>query len=569
MADHTIPLQGNCDSDDLESVLRAASMKDKTVILTSVNIAMAKPGFVLDVFLESFKIGNNTKKLLNHLVIITLDQKAYARCLAIHPHCFALKIQGLDLSSEAFFMTPIYLEVVWAKIHILATVLQKGYNFVFTDADVMWVRDPFPHFYEDADFCITRLNDQDVFNKIKYDPFTAKLGLQMKYLDTAYFGGFCEFSKDFNKVCTMHANCCIGRYAKSLMGRLLSVKPYDISGLSEAMMSAWCLPFDQGRELVLVSLREQSGDLVKENIVIENEVMVIPECGEGKKHSCKRRARGSGGNESDAVMVSARPQSPCSLKRKEFSGVDRAIQDLGFLGYQYTWDNRRGGNANIQEHLDHFLADDSYAELFGHSLSNHSQRFRFEEMWVRDESCMDVIRQSWDGGVDLNRVSCGRVVLEYFCDLFANTASLHYDATIHSIQSSLLDELRESPEGWDLLLARGCWKVGSGDKINVWTDNWLLGHHPMKPIVLDAKVGLLINRDWKVDVIWNSFLPFEQEAILRIPLSNCLPDDEFFWPGTRNGVYLVKFEYRFAHMSGPDGASSSTLLSSFVGWKLI
>ncbi|KAJ9141583.1 hypothetical protein P3X46_032103 [Hevea brasiliensis] len=248
---------GNCDSDDLESVLRAASMKDKTVILTSVNIAMAKPGFVLDVFLESFKIGNNTKKLLNHLVIITLDQKAYARCLAIHPHCFALKIQGLDLSSEAFFMTPIYLEVVWAKIHILATVLQKGYNFVFTDADVMWVRDPFPHFYEDADFCITSdayygnpsdrknlpnsgfmyvksnqrtmkfykywyssrktfpgLNDQDVFNKIKYDPFTAKLGLQMKYLDTAYFGGFCEFSKDFNKVCTMHANCCIGMERK-------------------------------------------------------------------------------------------------------------------------------------------------------------------------------------------------------------------------------------------------------------------------------------------------------------------------------------------------------------------
>ena len=32
----------------------------------------------------------------------------------------------------------------------------------------------------------------------------------MRFFDTLYFGGFCQPSKDFNQVCTMHANCCVG-----------------------------------------------------------------------------------------------------------------------------------------------------------------------------------------------------------------------------------------------------------------------------------------------------------------------------------------------------------------------
>lgn len=39
--------------------------------------------------------------------------------------------------------------------------------------------------------------------------YIEKLGIQIQYLDTTYFGGFCKGgSKDMNKVYTMHANCC-------------------------------------------------------------------------------------------------------------------------------------------------------------------------------------------------------------------------------------------------------------------------------------------------------------------------------------------------------------------------
>ncbi|PQP95395.1 uncharacterized protein Pyn_27256 [Prunus yedoensis var. nudiflora] len=83
-----------------------------------------------------------------------LGSKAFQRCLELHTHCFALITQGVDFRREAYFMTPHYLKMMWARIDFLRSVLEMGYNFVFTDADVMWFRDPFPQFYMDADFQI-------------------------------------------------------------------------------------------------------------------------------------------------------------------------------------------------------------------------------------------------------------------------------------------------------------------------------------------------------------------------------------------------------------------------------
>lgn len=129
--------------------------------------------------------------------------------------------------------------------------------FLFQDADIMWFRDPFPQFYVHADFQIAcdhffgssynihnkanggfsyvksnnmtinfykfwyssretypGYHDQDVLNMIKFDPFITSSGLKIRFLDTAYFGGLCEPSRDLNQVCTMHANCCFGLSSK-------------------------------------------------------------------------------------------------------------------------------------------------------------------------------------------------------------------------------------------------------------------------------------------------------------------------------------------------------------------
>ncbi|KAL6556516.1 hypothetical protein OROGR_005804 [Orobanche gracilis] len=288
----------------LKEVLKRAAMSDKTVIITTLNEAWIEPNSIFDLFLESFRIGNRTHRLLKHLVVVSLDQRAFDHCLKTQQteqlHCYFLTTsRGIDFSGEAQFMSPDYLEMMWTRIDFLATVLDMGYSFVFTgvsitgfpailigtgtggslnfgtgsetayigpldygtgpvtarfrDADIMWLRNPFPHFYTDTNFQIscdlfggntTDLNnapnggfnyvrsanqtvefyrfwyesrrhypgkhDQDVLNQIKLDPFIREIGLEIKFLDTVYFGGFCQPSRDLNRVCTMHANCCAG-----------------------------------------------------------------------------------------------------------------------------------------------------------------------------------------------------------------------------------------------------------------------------------------------------------------------------------------------------------------------
>ncbi|KAE9600192.1 hypothetical protein Lal_00045850 [Lupinus albus] len=266
----------------LEIVLKNASMVDKTVIITTLNDAWAEPGSIFDLFLESFHKGNETEKLLKHLVVITLDQKAYARCIVLHPYCYQLETKGDNFTNEAFFMTPDYLHMMWRRIKFLGSVLQLGYNFVFTDADIMWFRDPFKEFYKDADFQIAcdffngnsydlnnmpnggftyvkssmktiwfyrfwyaskdaypKMHDQDVLNKIKKNYLIAIMKLKIRFLSTEYFGGFCEPSKDFNKVSTMHANCCVG----------LDNKVIDLKILLEDWRKYMALPDKEKQQL--------------------------------------------------------------------------------------------------------------------------------------------------------------------------------------------------------------------------------------------------------------------------------------------------------------------------------
>ncbi|KAJ6843809.1 uncharacterized protein M6B38_117055 [Iris pallida] len=252
----------------LRKVLEGAATEDKTVILTTLNSAWASKDSVIDIFMESFRIGNGTRGLLEHLVVIAMDREAYERCASFHPHCYALVTEGVDFSGQKNFMSAGYLKMMWRRTNFLREVLEMGYNFVFTDTDIMWFRNPFPHFYPDGDFqiacdhfvgneldlnnspnggfiyvksnnrtiqfykfwCASKerypgRHEQDVLNFIKRDPFVREIGLQMRFLNTAYFGGLCEPSRDFNKVCTMHVNCCIG----------LSRKIYDL----KLMLDDW------------------------------------------------------------------------------------------------------------------------------------------------------------------------------------------------------------------------------------------------------------------------------------------------------------------------------------------
>lgn len=101
------------------------------------------------------------------------------------------------------------------------------------------------------------------------------------------------------------------------------------------------------------------------------------------------------------------------------------LEDLYFNGHSFTWTNNQGGEKNLQERLDRFCANRGWRDLYGGSFVTHLEKrksdhlplvlsiktrigtpqkrqrrrlFRFEEMWMREESCEDTVKTVWRNG---------------------------------------------------------------------------------------------------------------------------------------------------------------------------
>ncbi|GJM92055.1 hypothetical protein PR202_ga08482 [Eleusine coracana subsp. coracana] len=243
--------------DELERLLRAVADEDRTVIMTSVNEAWAAQDSLLDLFLEGIRNGERTAHFADHLLVVALDGGALRRCRAVHPHCYLLPAAaGRNLSDEKVFMSKDYIDLVWSKVRLQQRILELGYNFLFTDVDILWFRNPLErmsvaaHMVTSSDFFFGEpyspfnlpntgflyakssartvgafeawraarasfpgKHEQQVLNEIKHD-LVAKRGLRIQFLDTEHNAGFCNNTRDFNTLYTMHANCCVGLGAK-------------------------------------------------------------------------------------------------------------------------------------------------------------------------------------------------------------------------------------------------------------------------------------------------------------------------------------------------------------------
>ncbi|OAY86060.1 Uncharacterized protein ACMD2_05510, partial [Ananas comosus] len=267
------------DEQELVGILRAAAMDGDTVIMTSLNEAWAAPGSLLDLFLESFHVGEQIGHLLNHLVIVAVDPEALARCKSVHPYCYYLRVgdAGADFTKEKVFMSKDYLDMMWSRNRFQQKILELGYNFLFTDVDILWFRNPFRHislfahitfssdlyrgnpddlgnfpnggflyvkssnrtieFYKNWYLVRDRwpgANEQWVFNQIKHN-FSAEYGVNIQFIDTAICSGFCSLGKDLNRICTVHANCCVG----------LGNKLYDLRNLISDWKNYTALPWEE------------------------------------------------------------------------------------------------------------------------------------------------------------------------------------------------------------------------------------------------------------------------------------------------------------------------------------
>ncbi|KAH1241616.1 Uncharacterized protein GmHk_07G019162 [Glycine max] len=250
--------------DGLDTALAKTSMENKTVIIAIVNKAYVEQDVesdttMLDIFLGSFWLGEGTRSLIDHLLIVTVDRTAYDRCQFLRLNCFRLETDGVDFEGEKIYMSQDFIKMMWRRTRFLLEVLKRGYNFVFTDTDVMWLRNPFTRLSknETEDFQIstdtylgdpwsekhlintgfyfvrsnnktislfetwygqkdnaTGKKEQDVLLHLIRSGIIEHLGLRVRFLDTLYFSGFCQDSKDFRAVATIHANCCRSITAK-------------------------------------------------------------------------------------------------------------------------------------------------------------------------------------------------------------------------------------------------------------------------------------------------------------------------------------------------------------------
>ncbi|CAM0952225.1 unnamed protein product [Alopecurus aequalis] len=260
--------------DNLAELLRSAASEDNTVIMAFTNEAWTAPGSLLDIFLESFRVGVKTRPLLKHLVVVAVDVKAFERCQHMHPLCYSLAtaVSNENFTAAQSFRSKDYMEMVWARNKFQGRVVALGHNVVFTDVDMVWFRNPLLRIPVGADIAVScdwfygspyDLNklantgflhvkpsartsaffrdwyeartqfswqhDQDVFDRVKHE-LAARHRVTVQFVDTVYLGSQCEPKKDFRKLCTFHANCLVGLHNKTekLVGVLAEWKQFKV-----------------------------------------------------------------------------------------------------------------------------------------------------------------------------------------------------------------------------------------------------------------------------------------------------------------------------------------------------
>jgi hypothetical protein len=108
------------------------------------------------------------------------------------------------------------------------------------------------------------------------------------------------------------------------------------------------------------------------------------------------------------------------------------------------------------------------------------------------------------------------------------------------------------------------WRVGNGEKINIWPDRWIASSADGK--VTTARGGILFSKvsdlispittSWDEHLLRDIFNDADVERILQIPLNNLGFDDFIAWKETSHGRYTVKSGYymQWRYQFGPNGS---------------
>ncbi|XP_020535052.1 uncharacterized protein At4g15970 isoform X3 [Jatropha curcas] len=190
--------QYNSDGKDLLQVLRAASMPSRTVILTMVDKSWAKPGSIVDLFLESFKIGQDTELLLNHLVIVATDSTAF--------HYYVMWLRNPFPLFHGLAQMTIGCDSLYSSSYQDSDSEMASGGFFYIQADEKSIQ--FFNLWRLAQVLYPNTQNESLCETVLKEDFITMVDFTPMFLKTKYYGGFCHPHNDIGKIYTLHANCC-------------------------------------------------------------------------------------------------------------------------------------------------------------------------------------------------------------------------------------------------------------------------------------------------------------------------------------------------------------------------
>jgi hypothetical protein len=123
-------------------------------------------------------------------------------------------------------------------------------------------------------------------------------------------------------------------------------------------------------------------------------------------------------------------------------------------------------------------------------------------------------------------------------------------------------------------------RVGSGETISIWEDNWIPNSTTMRPMGRFMETDLVkvneliaVDSQWNISLIRSLFFAPDVESILQIPLRSSEGEDWLAWSLEKSGMYSICSAYRAMALRNQmedvaiGGAASSSSESNGDIWK--
>ncbi|XP_042988739.1 uncharacterized protein LOC122316273 [Carya illinoinensis] len=139
---------------------------------------------------------------------------------------------------------------------------------------------------------------------------------------------------------------------------------------------------------------------------------------------------------------------------------DCVLIDLWYEGTYFTWWSNREREHNINERLDHFLANNAWCQTFPMAKVTHgsaaysdhvhilfqtedciprrrgSRPFGFKAMWVEDDECGKVIKNAWSFNSSLGPINDVLQKLEGYSEHLAKWNKQHFGLVHKRVQQA-------------------------------------------------------------------------------------------------------------------------------------